>query len=100
MTAIMSPELRSLLIELQAWGRRHDAREQEHSKRMLNLAPDTAEVVSTLVRISHRTRLLEVGTSNGYSTIWLAWSAQATGGHVTSIDRNQEKLTAADANLR
>jgi predicted O-methyltransferase YrrM len=99
-TPIMGPDLRSLLTELEAWGRRHDAGERDHSKRMLNLAPDTARLLGILVRSGHRTRLLEIGTSNGYSTIWLAWSAQATGGHVTSIDRNPEKVAAADANLR
>jgi len=44
--------------------------------------------------------LLEIGTSNGYSTIWLAWATQQVGGHVTSIDRDESKLTLADENLR
>jgi predicted O-methyltransferase YrrM len=44
--------------------------------------------------------LLEIGTSNGYSTIWLAWSVQATGGHIISLERDADKQARADANLQ
>lgn len=97
---MMDAGLRSLLTELEAWGRRHDAAEPDHSKRALNLAPDTAHLVSIMVQSGHCTRLLEIGTSNGYSTIWLAWATRVTGGHLTSIDRLAEKVAAAEANLR
>ncbi len=96
----MEPELRQLLTELETTGREHDAHEPEHSKRMLNLEPDTAHLISILIRSSRRIRLLEIGTSNGYSTIWLAWSAQAADGHVISIDRNADKHTLAEQNLQ
>jgi predicted O-methyltransferase YrrM len=96
----METSLRDLLAELEAWGQANDAREQERGKKMLNLDPEAAHLVSVLVRLGRRTRLLEVGTSNGYSTIWLAWAARAMGGRVVSIDRNPEKHTLADANLR
>src|SRR5690242_12969530 len=93
-------DIRTLLTELYAAGQRNDAREQERSKKMLNLEPDTAQLVNILIRSSRRTRLLEIGTSNGYSTIWLAWAASATGGRVISIDRDAHKQAMADANLR
>lgn len=93
-------DIRALLTELYAAGQLNDAGEQERSKKMLNLEPDTAQFLHILIRSSRRTRLLEIGTSNGYSTIWLAWAARVTGGHITSIDRNAEKLAQADANLR
>src|SRR5437879_10142404 len=96
----MEATLRSLLAELEEEGRRNDEQEQERSEKMLNLEPDTARLLSILVRSSRRTRLLEIGTSNGYSTIWLAWAASLTGGHVTSIDRDAQKQAQADANLR
>jgi predicted O-methyltransferase YrrM len=93
-------QLRTLLTELEEWGRRNDEQEQERGKKMLNLEPETARLISILIRSSRRKRLLEVGTSNGYSTIWLAWSVRATGGRVTSIERSPEKQALADANLR
>ena len=96
----MEAHLRQLLTELEEAGRRHDAQEQEHSRKMLNLEPETAQLLSILVRSSRRTRLLEIGTSNGYSTIWLAWATHQVGGHVTSIEREAHKLALADDNLR
>jgi predicted O-methyltransferase YrrM len=92
-------KVRALLAELEAWGREHDASEPDHSRKMLNLEPDTARLISILVRSGRRTRLLEVGTSNGYSTVWLAWAARETGGRVVSIERSAGKLALAEANL-
>lgn len=96
---MMDADLRSLLNELYEEGRRIDEHEQDRSKKMLNLEPPTAQLLSILVRGGRRTRLLEIGTSNGYSTIWLAWATRAVGGHIISIDRDPQKQVLADANL-
>lgn len=93
-------DIRAFLTRLHATGQQNDAQEQERSKKMLNLEPETAQFLNILIRSSRRTRLLEIGTSNGYSTIWLAWAASLTGGRVISIDRDADKQTMADANLR
>lgn len=93
-------EIRAFLTELYRRGQQNDTREQERSKKMLNLEPETAQLLHMLISSSHRTRILEIGTSNGYSTIWLAWAASYTRGQVISIDRDADKLAQADANLR
>ncbi len=93
-------DIRAFLTELYKTGQQHDAQQQERSKKMLNLEPETAQFLNILIRSSRRTRLLEIGTSNGYSTIWLAWAASVTGGRVVSIDRDAQKQALADANLR
>jgi predicted O-methyltransferase YrrM len=95
----MGAELRALLAELAEAGRLHDEREREHRKRLLNLEPETAQLVAILVGSSRRTRLLEIGTSNGYSTIWLAWALLPHRGRLTSVDRDPGKLAYAAANL-
>jgi predicted O-methyltransferase YrrM len=95
----MDAALHELLAELEAQGRDNDAREQDRARKMLNLDPATAQLLAVLVRAGRRTRLLEFGTSNGYSTIWLAWAAQQTGGRVVSIDVSPDKHALADANL-
>ena len=95
----MKPEIRRLLSELEQRGREHDAKEPDHSHRMLNLEPATAELVSILAQSSRARNALEIGTSNGYSTIWLAASIAPSGGRVTTIDRNPEKHRLARENL-
>ena len=47
----------------------------------------------------HARRLLEIGTSNGYSTLWLAEAAREIGGTVTSVDFSEFKLKLASANF-
>jgi hypothetical protein len=38
--------------------------------RMLNITRDTGEFLGVLVRAATARRVLEIGTSNGYSTLW------------------------------
>jgi len=66
---------------------------------MLNLEPETAELMSILARSSGARSALEIGTSNGYSTIWLAASIGPGGGKVISVDREAEKQEMARENL-
>lgn len=96
----MEAVLQQLLAELERWGRENDASASDRRGKMLNLEPDTAHLISILIRSSQRRSLLEIGTSNGYSTIWLAWAAKSTGGHVISIERDPDKQSLAHANLR
>lgn len=96
----MNEALTQRLAEMEAQGRAHDAAQTERSRRMLNLEPDTARLLSILVQSGRKTRGLEVGTSNGYSTLWLADALRRTGGSLVSIDISAEKHALADENLR
>jgi predicted O-methyltransferase YrrM len=95
----MTSTLRSFLAELDQLGRDNDAVESDRAKRMLNLEPDTAELLSLLARCSGAKRVLEIGTSNGYSTLWLAWAISNVGGRVVTIERSADKQKMARANL-
>ena len=92
--------LQALLAELYAAGQANDETSDDRAKKMLNLEPMTARFISTLIRLGKRRRILEIGTSNGYSTIWLAAATQPYGGQVVSLDSNPLKHTQADENLR
>jgi predicted O-methyltransferase YrrM len=96
----MDTALIHLLAELADTGRAHDAAEDEHRRRLLNLEPETAALVAILVSSGRRTRVLEIGTSNGYSTIWLAWAVRGLGGSVVSVERDAGKQAEAAENLR
>jgi predicted O-methyltransferase YrrM len=95
----MNAEVRAFLKQLEREGRANDARETERSRKVFNLLPETAELVSILARSSRAKHILEIGTSNGYSTIWLAASVVSAGGSVISIDRLPEKHKLARENL-
>ncbi len=96
----MDQRLRELLQEIETQGLENDASATEHARKMLNLEPASAQLLSILVRASGVTRALEIGTSNAYSTIWLAWSLAPAGGRIISIDRNPDKHALARENLR
>jgi predicted O-methyltransferase YrrM len=77
---------RALADELYAAGRAHDERQADRLDRWRNVEPETAELLALLVRAMGARRVLEIGTSNGYSTIWLGDAAEAVGGRVVSLD--------------
>jgi predicted O-methyltransferase YrrM len=58
---------------------------------LLAVGRDTGRLLNALVRGAGATRILELGTSYGYSTVWLAEAARATGGTVISIESHSGK---------
>ena len=94
-----SPERRAFAAALHAAGREHDARQPDRLARWRNLEPETAELLGVLVRAKRAQRVLEIGTSNGYSTIWLADAAEATGGHVLTVEIEPSRTALARENL-
>jgi predicted O-methyltransferase YrrM len=96
----MDRNLRELLQAIEKRGLENDARAAERPRMMLNLEPASAQLLSILARASGATRAIEIGTSNAYSTIWLAWSIAPAGGRIVSIDRNPVKHALARENLR
>jgi predicted O-methyltransferase YrrM len=87
----------ALLEELEAHGEAHDARTPAHNQRMLNITPETGAFLEVLILSSRAQRILEVGTSNGYSTLWLAGAALVTGGRVTTAEHQPAKAELARA---
>jgi predicted O-methyltransferase YrrM len=90
---------RAYADSLYAAGREHDARHADRLARWRNVEPETAAMLAVLVRATNARRLLEIGTSNGYSTVWLADAAEATGGALLSIDVEPARTALARENL-
>ena len=95
----MNPERRAIADELYEAGREFDSRQPNRLSRLRNLEPDTAALLAVFVRGARAVRILEIGTSNGYSTLWLSDAAQATGGHVESLDIDPRRSEQARENL-
>jgi predicted O-methyltransferase YrrM/predicted pyridoxine 5'-phosphate oxidase superfamily flavin-nucleotide-binding protein len=91
--------LEYLKAELERFGEANDAKAQERPRRMLNITRDTGEFLAVLVRATRAQRVLEIGTSNGYSTLWLAEAAREIGGSVTTIEFAEYKVGLATANF-
>ncbi len=96
----MDDGLRTLLAELHEFGRRNDAALTAYEGRMLNITPETGELLRMLVIVGGMRHVLELGTSNGYSTIWLADGCRQVGGKVLTFDISPAKHAAALENLR
>jgi predicted O-methyltransferase YrrM len=95
----MTDSLQVLLSELERFGEMNDSTIQDRPRRMLNITRDTGEFLSVLVRAMSARRILEIGTSNGYSTLWLASAAHATGGTVTTVEHSDYKVAMARENF-
>ena len=95
----MDATRQTFLDELYAHGRAHDEQREDRLQRLRNVEPETAELLGVLVRAMSATRVLEVGTSNGYSTIWLGDAAEAVGGTVLSLEIEAERTAQAASNL-
>lgn len=95
----MTESLQELLLELEQFGLSNDGVITERPRRMLNITRDTGEFLSVLVRAMNARRVLEIGTSNGYSTLWLALAAKAIDGHVTTVELSDFKLALAASNF-
>jgi predicted O-methyltransferase YrrM len=72
----MDESLCALLAELEQFGQASDAAISDRPRRMLNITRDTGEFLDVLVRATNARRVLEIGTSNGYSTLWLTHGAR------------------------
>jgi predicted O-methyltransferase YrrM len=91
--------LATLKTELEQFGAANDAATNERPRRMLNITRDTGEFLAVLVRATSARRVLEIGTSNGYSTLWLAEAAGGIGGSVTTVESAEYKQELASANF-
>ena len=91
----MTESLQELLHELERFGLTNDGAIPDRPRRMLNITRGTGEFLSVLVRAMNARRVLEIGTSNGYSTLWLASAAKAINGFVTTVELSDYKISLA-----
>jgi caffeoyl-CoA O-methyltransferase len=73
---------------------------REHQTGMWNVAPsEGAFLRDEVVKIKAK-RALEIGTSNGYSGIWIALGLGKTGGHLTTLEIDEGRARLAGENFR
>lgn len=87
------------LQELYESGVRRDEQTQENARKLRNITPSTGRFLELLIEEERPQRILELGTSNGYSTVWVGRAAAAVGATVDSVDQNAERHQEAKQNL-
>ena len=74
--------------------------EMAKGKWYLNITRREGRVLRQLTEAMGAETVVEIGTSSGYSTIWLALAARANGGHVYTHEIDPEKVKIARANFK
>ena len=100
----MDAAVQRTIDELVAAAERHDAGQADRLDRWRVLDPDAGRFVWFLALTVRALVIVEIGTSRGVSTLWLADAARSTGGRVVSIDtdaaaQDHARRTVAEAGL-
>ncbi len=67
--------------------------------RMLAITMETGKFFNILLRAMNAKNILEIGTSTGYSTIWIAEAIQENTGKIITIEKNPNKIKRAKNNF-
>ncbi len=70
-----------------------------HDKKMLAITRDTGIFYNTLLKIQKPKKILEIGTSFGYSTLWFA-SAIGKKSKIITVEKNLKKIKFAKKNFQ
>ncbi|MDY6458058.1 class I SAM-dependent methyltransferase [Acinetobacter faecalis] len=76
----------------------HDQAYSDRLSRYRNIEPESAELLNVLIRTQQSKRILEIGTSTGYSTLWLAHAAESTSAKITTLEIDAERSELAHQN--
>ena len=68
--------------------------------RDLNIPYEDGQVLYNLIVDNGYTRALEIGTSTGHSSIWIAWALSRTGGKLITIEIDEERHQQALKNFK
>lgn len=91
----MTKQLRERLHALYQEFHDYDAKQPDRLNRWRNVEPESALFLSILVRSKQARQVLEIGTSNGFSTLWLADAVDATQGFLTSLEIEANRTAIA-----
>lgn len=74
--------------------------ERKDEWRYWNVPYQDGEVLYNLIIKNNYTSGLEIGTSTGHSTIWMAWAMSKTGGKVITIEIDEGRYKTAVSNIK
>lgn len=68
--------------------------------RDLNVPYEDGQILHDLIVENNYQSAVEIGTSTGHSTIWIAWALSKTGGKLTTIEIDEKRQKVAIDNIR
>ncbi len=69
-------------------------------KRMRQIPPETGKYLAMMAALAPRGRFIEIGTSAGYSTLWLSLACRERGTTITTFELLPEKVRLARETFR
>ena len=72
----------------------------DRNQRYLNIDRDDGRLLRIHVESIGAKNIVELGTSTGYSTLWMALGLKAAGGRLTTYEIDRERADAARANFK
>lgn len=85
---IFSKKVNSLLLDL-----------EKSSEEFWNIPREVGQLLYFLTRAKGARKILEIGTSNGYSGIWLAEAARVNGGVLVTVESHAARFEMAKLNF-
>lgn len=73
--------------------------ENRRQWRDLNIPYEDGKVLFDLIVNNKYQSALEIGTSTGHSTVWIAWALSKTGGKVITLEIDENRQKEAKANI-
>jgi predicted O-methyltransferase YrrM len=89
------PEIASRMRELEEIDARDRTDGTPRMRRLRQIGPEVGRFIALLATASPAGRFIEIGTSAGYSTLWLALACRAAGRRVTTFEILDDKAELA-----
>ena len=97
----MREKIRSVLkkLEKRAELEKSEKIQVSHDERMLAISSETGEFFNILLKAIKAKKILEIGMSVGFSTLWFADAILSNNGKIITIEENRDKIAMAKKNF-
>ena len=96
---MLDDRVRSVLARMEAEEAADREKDLPLSERSLAVGPDSGRLLFALVAPNAGCEVLEIGSSHGYSTVWLASAARILGGRVVTLEQDTGKIEVWRRNI-
>lgn len=91
----MEQKLKLEILQLYNQFKEEDGKKVDRIEKWRNLEPESAEFISILIRTQQSKNVLELGTSNGFSTLWFSDALKRTNGKLVTIEIEAKRTELA-----